>query len=1428
MRANLLVALMVVLFGVGISILLIPRGGELALQKFRDLEFDAARDAYEQRYADGDRSAATVMPLTKLYLSDGSVDRAIAVLEDFVSRDPNPLDGRELLLRLYQDAQRKGDYLDTLFELMRQKPDEDRFRELIALAGFQGRLDVQEAAIARYLETLRPDDVEMEQVLAGLLAARGDHAASLARLIHADDLAKGMIEADSRELLLSLLIDLDKEDEAFPRVQRWLGEKPTIADTIGLASQFASAGRPDLGMKLIEPAVAKPGHPLALELTYIDLALAAGRTDEARTRLLALPGPIDDQSFGRTVALMMNAGLGRPALARAQGRDLRLIPDWALAGLADTAFRDRDRAFLDRMVTELGDAFLAARPVLAANIALGRGDIASAVRWAERAAADPDQPLPDRLSAVALLDRADRKEEAVQALDRLPLGTAGPDGVPDDLLDQLAFLFLDLDRGAEGLAWFDRRRVSAPSPLADFGWARIAARHGEPQAVIAWMDTQRRLEEGLLQDIASAAADRGSATLALKAAERVFAQSPSPRSRAALAAALMTADRPDEALPHLRQLLAAGMPEVETNYLAALDRLGLFEELSEFLAAKVARGGLSDEEEQAIVYALLDRRAYRAALPILRGRAVRLGGEWLYAYADAARRGGAVQELAGLLEVQIADPKFDATAREQRAYLLMEVAGPQRALPVLRRMAATASGGPWDTLYRETLEKLGRDEELTDYLTVRLARSDLTEEEQQSLLYALLDRKAYKAALPGLRARAQKLGGEWLFAYADAARKADAEGELIELLEAQIAGPALDPAGREQRVYLLLEVAGPARALPVLRRMAMEMAGGPWDGIYREALERLGREEELVAYIAGRLDRGGLEEQEEQALVYVLLDRKTYAPALPSLRRRAARLGGEWLFAYADAARKVGAESELTGFLEEQIAGGRLDPAGREQAANLLLEVAGPERSLPVLRQMAMASGSGPWEALYRDTLEKLGRDSELVAHLTDRLAAGTLDDATEQAAIFALLDRKAYRAALPALMKRAEREVGQQGGGQWLFAYADAARGAGALDELADLLERQLADPALDAAGREQRAFLLLEVAGAERALPTLRLLASASVTGPWDGLYREALEKLGRKAELRQYILARAANPRVPAPERRQLAFVLLEQGDKPATLQVLQSLAAGQGPQSEDFRQLAYLWGPRPPPGALDWIEARARTARNPAEQAAWYGRLAELGGARRVADALGQGGTPAAADLKSPFIEALAAEGKGRELAEAVRSATVSERDPERLRRYARLSEQARQRGAAAEAWKALLSLRPEDGDAMRQLGMLAYDENRLEEAERLLRRYLARGAGDYEANYFLGEALSALKRNAAAVPFYKRALEQIRAGTARSDAVAQTEANLLNRLGRVDEAVTLFERLRKVRPNDRQLKADYASMLIENGRGQEARRVLSLP
>ncbi|WP_284198642.1 tetratricopeptide repeat protein, partial [Azospirillum oryzae] len=446
MRANILVVLLALLLGIGASLLLIPHSGELALQKFRDRDYESARAVYEQRYAAGDRSGTTVMPLTRLSLAQGDVERAIALTEEFVAVEPSSVEARELLNRLYQDAQRPGDYLENLKALAELRHSADLFRDLAYAAGFRNRMALKVEALTRYC-ALRPDDVEAQQELAALLAARGDHVGAVDRLLRADDRAKGEIQPDSRELLMSLLIDLDREEEAFDRARRWLGEHPTVADMIGLASQLAAASRPDLALRLIEPQVTGREHALALELTYIDLLIAADRREEARTRLSALHGPVEDVHFGRLLALEVNAGMLRPALEATKGRDLHLVPDWVLAGLAESALRGGDRSFPDRLYRELGDEFLNDYPLLAANIALGRGDPAAAAGWAERGLAGGALTPGDQLAAIRILDRAGRHGAATAAFDRLPL----TGGIPDEQVEELAALFIDLDRAPAGL-----------------------------------------------------------------------------------------------------------------------------------------------------------------------------------------------------------------------------------------------------------------------------------------------------------------------------------------------------------------------------------------------------------------------------------------------------------------------------------------------------------------------------------------------------------------------------------------------------------------------------------------------------------------------------------------------------------------------------------------------------------------------------------------------------------------------------------------------------------------------------------------------------------------------------------------------------------------------------------------------------------------
>ena len=167
------------------------------------------------------------------------------------------------------------------------------------------------------------------------------------------------------------------------------------------------------------------------------------------------------------------------------------------------------------------------------------------------------------------------------------------------------------------------------------------------------------------------------------------------------------------------------------------------------------------------------------------------------------------------------------------------------------------------------------------------------------------------------------------------------------------------------------------------------------------------------------------------------------------------------------------------------------------------------------------------------------------------------------------------------------------------------------------------------------------------------------------------------------------------------------------------------------------------------------------------------------------------------------------------------------DPDRLRALAGIAENTRDRGLITAAWRAVLDAAPADPEAQRTLGLIAYDEGRLIDAERLLAAYLANGEGDYEANYYYADTLDRTARSAQAMPFYRKAHAQLMKIEPRDFTQEVARANLLRRLGRTEEAVALMDRLVRERPGDEGLRADFADLLIQTGDLRRARSILKL-
>lgn len=209
---------LLVALGLAGGYLLVPGRTEMALMLLKNKEFAAARAEYEALIEAGEVNVRTVMPLTRLYRQSGDVDRAIAVMEQLIDRNPDNVRFRERLATYYQYAQRPSDYRRNLQALIELEPTEARLRQLADIHNFNGRYEAQVDVLERLLDRGegRPEDY---RALGYLHARLGEPAAGADHLRQLQKRGGDVFRPVDRRLLVSLLLDEGRYAEALPLIE---------------------------------------------------------------------------------------------------------------------------------------------------------------------------------------------------------------------------------------------------------------------------------------------------------------------------------------------------------------------------------------------------------------------------------------------------------------------------------------------------------------------------------------------------------------------------------------------------------------------------------------------------------------------------------------------------------------------------------------------------------------------------------------------------------------------------------------------------------------------------------------------------------------------------------------------------------------------------------------------------------------------------------------------------------------------------------------------------------------------------------------------------------------------------------------------------------------------------------------------------------
>ncbi|HEY6362207.1 MAG TPA: tetratricopeptide repeat protein, partial [Vicinamibacterales bacterium] len=337
-----------------------------------------------------------------------------------------------------------------------------------------------------------------------------------------------------------------------------------------------------------------------------------------------------------------------------------------------------------------------------------------------------------------------------------------------------------------------------------------------------------------------------------------------------------------------------------------------------------------------------------------------------------------------------------------------------------------------ESLYVEALRRASADgapvrAELVRFWSARLSKTGVNDAARAEILHALIDLQEFGTVLPSLVVLARQ-DDAWLFAYVDGSIRTGRKPELVKFLQSELDRLDLTWPKRTARLHLLREHGGDAAALPYLRQFA-EVLGGDWLPTFEDALEKLNRDDELIAFWKSRVRGRDVEADVKRGIAARSLAKGEKALAESILLALAANAPSDspdvmqLLYVWGP-----GLTDRQLDWLEGRARAS--SGADRTQWMQHLMNAGAPQRAVDVAQ--------GAYSEVYLHALVAAGRGEALSRAITERVA-----DVSNPGEL-RFLARTALEGSQPAAMRAAyEKLLGADPDD------AEALRYVGALDHV-------------------------------------------------------------------------------------------------------------------------------------------------------------------------------------------------------------------------------------------------------------------------------------------------------------------------------------------------------------------------------------------
>lgn len=606
------IVLLVVIAAI-ISWYLIPSGEDLALIQLKSQKYSEAEKFYLEQYAKGVRTPTLVYELSVLYESEGNLEQAIQVIQDYAQTHPEDSEVLKRLADLYNLNGQFEAYDRTLVKLyeMHAKLDIDSLRELGDYYKNQNDSEQEEKIRKEIISSGKADDEDYSALAnAYINQKKFDEAANLLKIRRSYFINKNTIDTILLELWVNVKLGKVKSHRAVHYVADFLKEKNNNQLTLYVLKQFQER-YPTLALELIQQLdpLIKQNRQLEYEALFIQWEHPELKKKVLQRLRQLEPLASDDAALQNFIFnVYLDQADEKRLLGLIQKTPMQKIDESSLIELALFADQHENSALTHKMQEALGPEYLQKHPLIALALTISAHQPQSLEQF-HLYQKSPALTPAERYTLFRLAVAAHLDQEILELGATLPPFT----GRNASSMVEIAQAYASLKKAdllypliINSLPTLGTKNAEAALTLLD-----IALHH--TQKAFIWIEKQDLIKRDILRAYFETAKENREYSLDLYLAKRLQKNYPSPLSDSSYALALVQVGKQENGLKILKQLYKEYPREIQiqNDYFSALimavkkDKR-VSNDLLAFMSEKERQGHLSITQLRDFGYVYLD------------------------------------------------------------------------------------------------------------------------------------------------------------------------------------------------------------------------------------------------------------------------------------------------------------------------------------------------------------------------------------------------------------------------------------------------------------------------------------------------------------------------------------------------------------------------------------------------------------------------------------------------------------------------------------------------------------------------------------------------------------------------------------------------------------------------------------------------------